>query len=187
LVAFKAKKSARIFSFEPLPPIYQQLQRNVKINKVEANLFNIALGDQSGESMIYFVKTISDTFDQASLNPLHFKRPSVGVPIVIKTMEEVILQHGIEKIDLMKIDVETYEPQVLYGMKHYLREYKPTILVEVLNSRVAEEIWSLIQGLGYNVTRIDEHVGAVSDPIIPFSKAGNYLLLNTTTHSIDLI
>ena len=39
----------------------------------------------------------------------------------------------------MKIDVETHEPAVLKGMGEYLRSFRPTMLIELLNDEVAQQ------------------------------------------------
>lgn len=39
-------------------------------------------------------------------------------------------------MDLMKIDVEGYEPQVLEGMGKYLALMKPAMLIEILSNEV---------------------------------------------------
>ena len=46
------------------------------------------------------------------------------VEIPIKKLKSIIESDNIEKIDLMKIDVETHEFEVLEGMADYLFRYK---------------------------------------------------------------
>ena len=44
--------------------------------------------------------------------------------------------HKITKIDLLKIDVETHEPEVLEGYTKYIHLHKPTMLIEILNDEL---------------------------------------------------
>ncbi len=57
----------------------------------------------------------------------------------------------------MKIDVETHEPEVLEGMGIYLKKFKPTLLIEILDNEVAEKIQVLVKGLNYIYFNLDEN------------------------------
>ena len=59
-------------------------------------------------------------------------------------LDDYINQNKIKKIDLIKIDVEMHEAEVLEGFKVYLEKFKPIIIIEVLETSVAEKLNSLI-------------------------------------------
>lgn len=185
LVAGKANPAATIHAFEPLAPIFNRLKENIDLNGVKVNLHRIALGDAAGEVNIYAARTVSDTFDQASLNENHFKGKKVlQIPIVIKKMSSVIEDNRIDRIDLMKIDVETFEPNVLAGMGDFLKKYRPTMLVEVLNEKVGEQVFQLVKDCQYKFYRIDEKKGyELCQDLTPLKRGNNFLLLNTDKHA----
>src|SRR5439155_16823310 len=60
------------------------------------------------------------------------------------TADTFVRQHGIDRIDLIKIDTESTEAQVLRGMAETIRRDHPTILCEVLpgcgSERPLEEV-----------------------------------------------
>ena len=56
----------------------------------------------------------------------------------------------------MKIDVETHEPEVLEGMGVYLKQFKPTLLIEILNDTIGEEIQNVIKEIDYLYFNLDE-------------------------------
>ncbi|MGJ5672511.1 MAG: non-ribosomal peptide synthase/polyketide synthase [Nostochopsis sp.] len=71
----------------------------------------------------------------------------------LRTISDVIGEHGIERIDLLKIDVEKSERDVLSGIQPQDWQKIQQIVVEVhnINDRL-EEIATLLKEHGYNLT-----------------------------------
>jgi Methyltransferase FkbM domain len=92
------------------------------------------------------------------------------------TLNSFIKQNSIHKVDLIKIDVETHEPEVLEGFLDYLFQFKPTLLIEILNSEVGEKINNAVQGMGYLYFNIDERGGIRQEDKITKSDYYNYLI-----------
>ena len=61
----------------------------------------------------------------------------------------------------MKIDVETHEPEVFEGFQKYLKDFKPTLLVEIIRDRVASSLEKQFSDLGYIFFYINEPFGGV--------------------------
>lgn len=68
----------------------------------------------------------------------------------------MLAQHGAPQVDLLKIDVETYEAEVLRGFLEILRRDRPSMLIEILNDKVAAEVSGMLDGLGYAYYNIDD-------------------------------
>ena len=81
----------------------------------------------------------------------------------------------------MKIDVETHEPEVLDGFRSYLNQYRPTMLIEILNDEVGRKVSSAVQGLDYLYFNINEKGGIRQVDKITKSDYYNYLLCNSKT------
>ncbi len=106
----------------------------------------------------------------------------VETKITVERLDTFIEATGLKKIDLMKIDVETHEPQVLEGMGKYLQEFNPAILIEILDDEVGEKVESLVKNNGYVYFNIDEKAGTVRKVAsITKSDYWNYLLCSPTT------
>ncbi len=58
--------------------------------------------------------------------------------------------------DLMKLDVETHEPEVLEGMGAYLGRLRPTMFIEILNAEVAQRVENLVRGMDYLYFNLDD-------------------------------
>ncbi|MEH1889739.1 MAG: amino acid adenylation domain-containing protein [Nostoc sp.] len=71
----------------------------------------------------------------------------------LRTISEVMDEHGVEKIDLLKIDVEKSERDVLFGIQQKDWQKIQQIVVEVhnINGRL-EEIADLLKENGYDLT-----------------------------------
>ena len=89
-----------------------------------------------------------------------------------------IEQKKLNKIDLVKIDVETHELEVLNGMEDYLKRYKPNILIEVLNDEIGNGILKLFTNLDYDFYEISEMGSVRLVESINVGIGRNYLLHN---------
>ena len=60
------------------------------------------------------------------------------------SLSNYIKEKSISKLDLIKIDVELYEPEVLEGLGPYLLKFQPIIILEILTPDVAHRIMKQI-------------------------------------------
>lgn len=105
---------AHIFSFEPVPSTFARLAANFAgIAGVEC--VQSAVGDSEGHVEI----TASPTSGQ---NTIHLSAkpgaPTITVPVT--TVDAFARRHGVDVIDLLKIDTEGYETAVLEGARGML-------------------------------------------------------------------
>jgi FkbM family methyltransferase len=110
-----AAKSNMVISFEPHPGTFSELSRNIELNNL-SNLTTeqLACSDRAGHSKMYLNKY----HGHSSLNI----RPDLKNEIEIRTirLDEYLESKAIEKIDLLKIDVEGHELSVINGLGKYL-------------------------------------------------------------------
>lgn len=159
LVGKTINPKAKVYAFEPHPFFFRSLQKNIEINNYDINIYRkaisnidgkISIGDYKGEENLIIVDAIQlDTFIQ---------------------------ENKIEKIDLLKIDVETHEPKVLEGFIKNISKYKPTFLIEILNDDIASHIYNIVDKHGYLYFNIDENKGIRKTDKIEKSDSFNYLL-----------
>ena len=81
-----------------------------------------------------------------------------------------------QNIDLLKIDVETHEPEVLKGLGGYLQKFIPAMLIEVLDDETGQKINKIVEGLGYLYFNNDENKGIRRVQKIEHSDYYNYLI-----------
>ena len=147
LVAKTINKQSKVFAFEPSINTFKQLQKNNKINNYDIICEKVALSNKSENQVFYDIPYQNQT--SASLNPEKlknwegYKGNIVEYDVSCMKIDDFIVQNNIDSIDLMKIDVEMHEPEIIEGFKSHLEKFKPIIIIEVLETKVAEKLNSL--------------------------------------------
>jgi FkbM family methyltransferase len=178
LVAKSVNPNAKVYAFEPVKRVFDKLRQNVRLNGYDVQCVEMAVSNNDGNAVIYDMDTehiLSVTVNHNYLDPsikVH------EVPIETICLNTFIRENNIPNIDLMKIDVETHEPQVLEGFSDYLSRFRPTMLIEILNNEIGEKVEGMIKGLGYLFYNIDENKGIRKVDKIEKSDYFNYLLCN---------
>ena len=155
MVAALANRSARVYAFEPMEAIHRRLVENVARNGLRGvECFHVAVSDSSGQARFFFSRaalreglptssSLSETF-MAQAPELE----AIDVPLI--TIDAFSAEKGIPRVDLVKIDTETTEPNVLRGMRHVLSRDRPTVVCEILRDRVdTNSIDAELRPLGY--------------------------------------
>jgi FkbM family methyltransferase len=182
LVAKTINKDIICFAFEPVSLIYDRLEKNLKLNGItDVVLENKAVSNYDGVCQ----------FQDA-------EGEDIPTSLTILTEEEIRNKKTIEvqcvtldsyfsnnlqnmPIDLVKMDVETFEPQVIEGMKSILTKYEPTLIVEILDDNIGKQIKSLLSEYSYIAFSINEKTGEVKqkvDFVRESSSCYNYLFIS---------
>jgi len=145
----------KCYGFEPDPYNFKVCQRNLKLNDFK-NIFveNVGLGKESAELFL-----VVDTETNRSGNRISSNikgKESYKVPIIC--IDNWIIEKEIAKIDLIKIDVEGFELNVLKGAEQSLKEFNPTLFIELDDTNLkeqgnsAKELVSYLASLRYKMT-----------------------------------
>jgi len=121
-----------IYSFEPDPIVFKELVK--KNRNPGVNFFNIAVGDSSGRYPFY-ISPLNETSSlimpdllsaynkkKSMILGMNIKRMYAKTEVDVTTIDEFVLQHKINHIDLLKLDVEGAEFQALLGAKNSFRK-----------------------------------------------------------------
>lgn len=160
LVAAAANPAAEVLAFEPVERVWRRFEENLRMNSFPIDSRRAALSNFDGTGEIHdpgFDHIYSVTLNAKLAGP---EVETVAVAVPVARLDSVMRESYPERrIDLMKIDVETHEPEVLEGMGELLCRCRPSMLIEVLNEEVAGRLNGLLDGLGYLYFNIDE-IGA---------------------------
>ena len=121
-------QTGKVYSFEPLGHLQKKFKQNIALNNCEnIKLFPWALSDKEA--------TLTMNINENEWNQGTFSlnwTNSLGTPeqIIVKIADDIEELQNIERLDLIKIDVEGFEYQVLRGLKAVLQKYKPRIIFE---------------------------------------------------------
>ena len=181
LVAKAVNPASKVFAFEPVHRVFTKLVENITLNNFDTIPIEKAISNSNGTAVIYdldsehvYSVTVNKDLSVSDLKTIETKIETV-------TLNSFIKEYNLNKIDLIKIDVETHEPEVLEGFNEYISVYKPTILIEILNDEVGEKVNKLVTGLDYLFFNINEDDGIRQVEKITQSDFLNYLLCNEKT------
>ncbi|BEG56578.1 hypothetical protein NHP21005_02660 [Helicobacter sp. NHP21005] len=104
------RNAKKVYAFEPLKENYEILCKNIELNSLQDVIIphNVALGEQVGRASI-------ESFSACNTGGTHLKNDEHGnLPII--SLDELQKEGKFaDKIDFVKIDVETFESHVLRG------------------------------------------------------------------------
>jgi len=157
LVAARAAgPSGKIFSFEPAGSTFDILRTNVELNCLaNVHTFRCAIGEADGEVELYHHR-------DSSRNSLGRTTAMSGSsePVHKTTLSNVLANAGIDRIDLIKMDVEGMEEMALKGSSTIIERSRPKIIIELNPGRAsaiglnADGAWELLRSLRYSMYEI---------------------------------
>ena len=171
---------AKVVAFEPQPNIFQVLKKNNEINDFDITCENMALSNEEGNMPFYNYGP--DPFNTGnttagSLNKNWRTEDQKSIMVKVKSLDNYVNENNIQKIDLMKIDVETFEYEMLSGYLPVLFLHQPIILLEIQNREIGMNIESIFRNKSYVFYNIDEEKGLERVDILGFSEINqNYVL-----------
>ena len=145
----KAYPFLRIYSYEPIPPVYERLAHNLVRNDVaNVTAFNRAVtGDGRDLELVVHLasNTGGGTAQVASLDLPGHDRHQVDST----TLDDIFEEHGIERLKLLKIDCEGSEYEVLLTSQRLGR-------IDHVRGEFHEN--RMLQERGYSAEALERHV-----------------------------
>ncbi len=153
LLAARHVPNGHVIALEPHPESYQRLCQHVAANQVKnVTTLQQAASKQPGQASFELNDTV---FCSALLPAEHASTKSIQVDVV--TIDTLVHQAGLSRIDAIKIDVEGAAGQVLRGAHDTLATYHPRLIVEVSDqsAQTADDspaaIFAFLHSLGYRL------------------------------------
>lgn len=154
LVAKPLHPGTEVHAFEPIARVHSILAANIAINPFSPLIavHRVALSDYSGEGQMFDLPV--EHMYTASLNKdVHAERGNTMVSctelVLVLRLDDFLNEHKCQRLDLIKIDVESHEPAVLQGMGDWLHRFHPSMIVEIWNNEVGMAVESVLQDLNY--------------------------------------
>jgi FkbM family methyltransferase len=132
-VARRVGPGGQVHAFEPAPPIYERLRLHVGHNHLQdvVHTHPIALSDQTGPCTIAFPGADQDNQGLGSIVNLGPKSGAARATASAMTLDDFVAEHGLTRLDLMKVDIQGGEPALLRGGRRTFAELGPDLLMEV--------------------------------------------------------
>jgi FkbM family methyltransferase len=154
IVAASRAVSGHVYAFEPLSFLCEEIKQNILLNRLHnVKVYQCALGSLERDSLAYL--SSEDNVGMSGLLPAeNFSGKTEKVhSLSLDQWKEV---ERIEKIDIIKIDVEGAEFDVLSGMKNTFTVLRPIIFIEIIDDQLnrfgssMKDLYSLIRFYNYN-------------------------------------
>ena len=133
-VLFSSIKEAKVHSFEPFQDLIKIQNKNLKINSINNVTINqVGITSPRNKNDIYVDKIYSlpsNTLNFLNLSDLSYGK-SFDQKVKLISLEEYCTSKSINKVDLIKIDIEGGEYEILYDIKNFINKHKPIIYIEV--------------------------------------------------------
>ena len=114
-----------VISIEPDEESYKYLSKSIdSFNYKNVFSFRLAASDTKQKLPLFISK---DKWGDNRLYSTNQKRKSIIVECI--TIDELLKENKIENLDLIKIDVQGYEPKVLKGMSNIVKSSKELIIL----------------------------------------------------------
>jgi FkbM family methyltransferase len=141
-----SRYSQKIYSFEPIPFIFEILEKNIHSNALQnVEPMNKGLSNESCKSTIYL--NLDGNLGGSSIE--HESSNSSHVDISLVRGDDLFSSKDIPQIDFIKIDVEGHEAKVCTGLADTIRLHRPIIALEWNSSqtRTDFESYNLFESL----------------------------------------
>jgi FkbM family methyltransferase len=131
IMALATGEDGVVLSFEPVAAIYRELKANIAANQLDqtCRLLPLAAGCSTDLEK-----------NRSAIGPLN----GFGE---FATLDQVFFEHGLDHLELIKVDVDGGDYAVLLGAKQIIERFHPILIVEMESHH--EEIYELIKDSGY--------------------------------------
>ncbi|MBB5855628.1 FkbM family methyltransferase [Amycolatopsis umgeniensis] len=120
IYAKRQKPNATLIAFEPIPASVSALRRNIELHGMTGvTVYPLALGevDRKDVAFTYYPGMPGNSTRHPETKNEHFAAQAVEVRVEVATVSSVLARHPeLERVDLVKIDVEGSELEVLAGL-----------------------------------------------------------------------
>lgn len=122
----------KVIAFEPNPEVRDRLRQNVELNRfAHVRVDRRALGyDAAHGSLRVPAVGSAEAWNSGMASLVALETPHKCVEVDVVPLDSIVNELGVDRIRLVKIDVQGYEVPVLRGMARVAERYQPAIVFE---------------------------------------------------------
>lgn len=132
LTAARLNDEGHVHAFEPTLNYRQRLMGNLIANRLESRVtvHPVALSNQTGEADIRIGNS------SATMHPVG----AYGTveKIVLRTLDDFVVEHKIDRIDFIKVDIDGHEPLFIKGSLKTIARFRPIMIMEFNEQNLRE-------------------------------------------------
>jgi len=140
----------RVLAIEASPDVAKEAKWHFQENKASnVTLLECAVSDKLG-TMSFCTNGLSTT---GHLIENSTETDTIQVPVT--TLDQIVKDLGVQKINLVKVDIEGNEHKALIGSKETLSKFHPILIIELHTPEQDLLVSKFVRDLGYSIKRID--------------------------------
>lgn len=152
-------RDGHVYAVEPNPMMLPRLRSTIELNQLKnVEVLAVAAGNTTGRATLFL--PTGHSHGEASLREQNWTAAS-AVDVDLMPLDSAL---RLDRLDLVKIDVEGAELSVLQGAVRLLRQYRPAIIVEIVPPFVrrfgaaATDVLAFVSDLGhYHLWKVGRH------------------------------
>jgi len=168
--------NVRVYAFEPAPATFAVLEANMKLHRVAATLFNVAVSSAPGEASFTFYPKVTgmsglyaDPVEERALAKQFLVNSGIDPEdaefivaekfveqkstVELRTVAQVVAAEHVERIDLLKVDVEKAESDVFAGLGDHWDKVRQLVAeVHDIDGRL-DAMTAILHARGFEVAR----------------------------------
>jgi FkbM family methyltransferase len=115
----------RVFAFEPTPSTYRAFLKNIALNDSHnIRPYQTALCDWCGQ--ISVLEDVQDDY-----NRIAARGETGGHQVPCITLDAFVEEQRVERVDLIKVDIEGAEHKFLVGARKTIERFRPVVAIEL--------------------------------------------------------
>lgn len=127
---FYAAFAKRVLAIEASNVKTKEMQNRISLNNINnITLLNCGVGSSDNVSLLFYESHGDNEAVSSFVEDFSTQNSSSG-NVLIRTLDSIINEHKIAKIDYIKIDVEGFDYEVLKGAETTIRRDQPVIQIE---------------------------------------------------------
>lgn len=155
--ARRVGQAGRVYAFEPSEREFTRLQANLALNRSRnVRAVRKALAEVNGQAWLKLGERGHE--GQNTLGDFAHEVKQAGVQMVdLCRLDDFVRAEGLSRVDVIKMDVEGAEHRVLEGARETLQQFRPILLLELLDqalrfqSSSAAAVVGLLRQAGYTI------------------------------------
>lgn len=200
LEAKRVGPTGRVYAIEPVERNYNVLLKNIELNRAKNIIpFEFAVGAEKGVKTMQLSKrsnhgAIFTTIPHSDLFYRYRKICADGeAEVNVITLDDFVKEQGIDRVDLIRMDLEGYEVEAIKGMWETIERFKPMIFMELhypafADLRIYDNFLLDILEKGYRVARLASEGKEL--PLRDFGKVKHYapsILLRHHENTVNVL
>ncbi len=171
LFSLKLADRAKCVLIEPSPVFVRGLKRTFA-GMQDMQIVPVALGSRAGKGYLSAGR-LNSVLNDASSDAL----PEGSLPVDTTTIDQLVAEMGLNKVDYIKGDLESFELEVLKGAARTIREHMPKIAMTTYHrgndwKEMRDYVLSLAPGYAWRVKGLSWSDGGAKPVMIHFWRPG---------------